>query len=354
MRRNFSFLIIFLVTLGLIAVADASAPEAVANFGDKFYFFKQQALWAVLGLVVFFATSKIHYSFWGKVALPAFGITVLLLIAVLLPGVSSRIYGARRWLNFSFFSFQPAELVKLTLAFYLAKLLAKTTRVLAFLVPILLVCGLVMLQPDLGTTLVIATVAFSQVFIAGVNFFYLTGLGILGGIAGLGLILTSVYRKARLLTFLQVAEDPLGRDYHIRQVLFALGSGGILGVGLGQSRQKFLFLPQAATDSIFAVIAEEMGFLGAMVLIILFVLFIIYGLRIAKSSPDKFATILATGLTIWIGSQAIINIGSMVALVPLTGVPLPFFSYGGSALVTELFAAGVIANIAKYGQKTRN
>jgi cell division protein FtsW len=200
----------------------------------------------------------------------------------------------------------------------------------------------------LGTTIIVGAIGMTQIFLSGINLFYFFGAAALGGLAGFLLIVTSSYRKARLLSFLEQTQDPLGRSYHIRQILLALGSGGLFGVGLGQSRQKFLFLPEAATDSIFAIIAEEVGFIGAAVLLVLFALWVYKGLKIVRAAPDKFSQILSAGIVAWIGGQTFLNIGSMVALVPLTGVPLPFISYGGSALVMVLLASGILLNISRH------
>jgi cell division protein FtsW len=205
-----------------------------------------------------------------------------------------------------------------------------------------------MLQPDLGTTMIIAVISMSQIFISGVNLFYFVGAVIAGVGASLLLILTSEYRKARLLTFLQQNGDPLGRDYHIRQILYALGAGGFFGVGLGQSKQKFLFLPETATDSIFAIIAEEIGFVGASLIIFTFIFFTLRILKIAQKAPDRFSQVFAVGIAAWIGGQVFLNLGSMVAVVPLTGIPLPFISYGGNALVSILSGIGILLNISKH------
>jgi cell division protein FtsW len=339
---------LLLAGLGLLAVADASAPQALSNFSDKFYFVKQQAVWLVIGIFVMLLATRIHYSLWEKIATPLFAVSALTLIAVLIPGVGSRLLGARRWIVLGSAVFQPSELVKLTLAFFLAKAASKNKSFLLFFGAFGLVAALIMLEPDLGTTIVITVISLSQIFVSGINLFYFIGAGILVSLSSLVLIFISPYRRERLMTFLKVAEDPLGKDYHIRQILLALGSGGLFGVGLGQSRQKFLFLPEAATDSIFAVVAEEMGFVGAIILILLFGFFIWQGFRIARRAPDKFSQVLSTGIIAWIGGQIMINIGSMVALVPLTGVPLPFFSYGGSSLVMVLFATGILLNISRH------
>lgn len=351
--KNFLIVILITVAIGLIAVADASAPQALNNYGDKFFLLRQQAAWAVIGVVAFLVASRIRYSFWEKVATPFFLVSVLLLLVVLLPNLGFKALGARRWIALGFFSLQPSELIKLSLAMYLAKIASKNKKALSFFVPVLISCGLIMLQPDLGTTLVIAVLAFSQIFVSGVNLIYFFGAVVAGGIGTLGLILTSAYRKERLLTFFESTRDPLGTSYHIRQILLGLGSGGILGVGLGASRQKYLFLPEAATDSIFAVIAEELGVIGALVIIGLFAYFVYKGFKIAASAPDTFSRVLAVGITAWIGGQAFLNIAAMVALVPLTGIPLPLFSYGGSSLVMVLLACGILLNIGKHGHTTK-
>ncbi len=351
--RRFFILAITLTVLGLIAVADASSPAALTNFSDKFYYLKQQAIWGLIGVGVLLVVSKIHYSFWEKIATPLFVGTIGLLVLVLIPGIGVKILGARRWIILGSTSFQPSELVKLTLSIYLAKVSARDKTSLSYFLPIALVGGLIMLQPDLGTTLVVGAIGMTQAFVAGVSFLHFLGALAVAALASALLVVTSDYRRDRLLTFLQQSKDPLGKSYHIRQVLLALGSGGIFGVGLGQSRQKFLFLPEAATDSIFAVVAEEVGFVGGLILIILFTAFILRGVRIASNAEDRFSKILGTGLITWIGAQAFLNIGSMVAVVPLTGIPLPFFSYGGSALTTTLLATGILLNISKYESRQK-
>lgn len=352
--RRLLYLILTLTSLGLIAVADASAPQALSVFGDKFYFVKQQAVWGGLGVVLMLVVSRLNPSFWEKIATPLFFLSIILLALVLIPGVGSQALGARRWIILGPISIQPSEIVKLTLAIYLAKVAAKRKSSLAFFIPLALTSALVMMQPDLGTTLVILSLGLSQIFVAGVNIFHFFAFMGISGIVGFLFTVASDYRKARILTFLARSEDPLGRDYHIRQVLLALGSGGLFGVGLGQSRQKFLFLPEAATDSVFAIIAEEVGFIGALVLVGLFAFFIFRALKISGGASDKFSQILGVGIVAWIGGQAILNMGSMVALIPLTGVPLPFFSYGGSALTMILIACGILLSISRHSTHEKN
>ena len=338
-----------LVAVGLVAVADASAPIAVRDFADKFYFIKQQIVWAGVGVLLLLIFSKIHYQFWEKVATYLFVGNVIILIVVLLPGFGSRLLGAKRWLDLGFFSLQPSELVKLTLSLYMAKIVTKDIEVYKLFLPIALVAFLIMLQPDLGTTVLVAGIAMVQIYISGVSIIPVLGVLATSVILGLLLIVTSSYRRDRLMTFVTQTQDPLGKSYHIRQVLLALGTGGFWGVGLGQSRQKYLFLPETATDSIFAVIAEEVGFVGALLLVLGLFFYVYKALKVVSGAPDKFSQVLSAGLTTWIGGQIFLNIASMVAIVPLTGIPLPFISYGGSSLVTALVATGILLNISSYG-----
>lgn len=345
--RNFLILILVFVFIGLIAVADASAPQALNTYGDKFFLFKQQLMWAGIGLAALFATSKINYKFWEKVATPLFLLSLSLLLVVLLPRLGFKALGARRWISAGFFNFQPSELIKISLSLFLAKVASKNKNAISYFLPLAVIAILIMFQPDLGTTLVIAFMGLSQIFVSDVSLLYFVGSLFVGLLGTIGLIVTSSYRKARLLSFFQTEADPLGTSYHIRQVLLGLGSGGIFGVGLGASRQKYLFLPEASTDSIFAVIAEELGLVGGICIIFLFAFFIYKGLTIALRASDTFSKVLAVGITAWIGGQAFLNIASMIALVPLTGIPLPFISYGGSSLVTVMAACGILLNISR-------
>lgn len=353
--KTLFYLILSLVVIGLVFVADISAPQALNFFDDKFHFIKQQVVWATIGVLAMIIISNIHYSFWKKLAVPIFFTTVILLVAVLIPGISLKALGARRWISVGSINFQPSEVVKLALALYLAKVAdSKITKPLAFFIPLAIVCGLIMLQPDLGTTLVVGFIGITQIFVSGVPIVYFLGslfAGILGVIV---LIISSPYRRDRLMTFLQVGADPLGKEYHIRQILLALGSGGLFGLGIGQSKQKYLFLPEASTDSIFAAIAEEIGFVGSIALIVLFAVFIYRAFKISEKAPDLFSKILALGITAWIGGQMILNISAMTALTPLTGIPLPFFSYGGTSLSMILASCGILLNISRYGERTKH
>ncbi len=339
---------VLLVIIGLTAVLAASAPQSLNVFGDKFHLFTSQLVWSFVGFVALLLSSKIAYKFWQKLATPLFFFVLVTLVLVLIPGIGAKLLGARRWISIGSVFFQPSEFAKFGLILYLAKFMSKKEASILYFLPLVLVSFLIMLEPDLGTTLVIILTGAIQIFASQINLLYFGGAGILGGIAVYILILVSPYRKDRLLTFLEQSSDPLGKSYHIRQILLGLGSGGLFGVGLGGSRQKFLFLPEASTDSIFAVIAEEIGFIGALGLIFLLGFYVFRALRISKNAPDDFSRYLALGIGSWVGIQTILNIASMTALVPLTGIPLPFISYGGSSLIMLMLATGILLNISKH------
>jgi cell division protein FtsW len=347
--RKLLALTLTLTAIGVIAVADASAPAAVRDFSDKFYFAKQQLFSAAAGVLLLVVFTNIKYSLWSKVSTPLFFVSLGLLMLIFIPGVGSKVLGAKRWITLGGVSIQPSEFAKLALCLFMAKISEKPNNTISQFVPLILVAGLVMLQPDLGTTIVIGGIGMAQIFVSGIALTQFTGAIAMSIIAGFILIVASDYRKSRFLTFLKQTQDPLGKGYHMRQILYALGTGGLFGVGLGQSRQKYLFLPETATDSIFAIIAEETGFFGASLLLLLLFLLIIRGLYIAREAPDAFSKILAVGIVAWIGGQTILNIGSMVSIVPLTGIPLPLISYGGSSLISILMAIGILLNISKYG-----
>jgi cell division protein FtsW len=302
---------------------------------------------------MFFIISKIKYTFWEKIATPLFFVSLTLLVIVLVERFSLSALGARRWISIGPVNFQPAEFIKFSICLYLAKVASRGKNALSYFLPLGLIAGLIMLQPDLGTTLTILIIGLCQIFVSNVSLIYLAGASIFGAISTFLLIIFSPYRKARLMTFFETTVDPLGKGYHIRQILLALGSGGIFGVGFGASRQKYLFLPEASTDSIFAIIAEEVGLIGATIIIAMFVFFVIKALHIAKNAPDKFSAVVAIGIGAWIGGQAFLNIASMVSLVPLTGIPLPFISYGGSSLVMILSVCGILLNISKYAASSK-
>ncbi len=341
---------VLLLVIGLLFLMDVSAPQGLQFFGDRFYFLKQQLFSLGIGAAVLIFFSLIDYRVLSKASFFIFSFSVLLLILLLIPGLGQKFLGAKRWLYIGSFGFQPSEVVKFSLVVYFALLSEKRKPLLSFLIPLFIVAFLIMLQPDLGTTLVVAAVGFAMIFVSGFPLHYFLGTGILAVFLALIAIFTSSYRRDRLLSFLNQIEDPLGKTYHINQIIISLGLGGFWGRGLGNSQQKYLFLPEAATDSIFAVIAEEIGFIGSTILIFLFVYFLYSGFRIALKAPDVFGKMLVFGFLVWIASQTFLNLGAMTALLPLTGIPLPFFSYGGSSLISLMAAVGVVINVSLKSQ----
>lgn len=341
------FTVIFLSLFGVLIVYDASVVEAYRDFSDKFHFARLQGFWVALGIVSMLIASFIPLKLIKKITPIILLSSIGFLVAVLIPGIGTQIQGARRWIKLGFFSVQPSELAKLGFVLYLSSWLENKQRLVHFLFLIAIILSLVMLQPDLGTSIVLVTTGLTMYFLSGASITTLLIVAAIGFVSGLTLILSSPYRKARLLTFLQPQTDPLGASYHIRQVLIALGSGGLFGVGIGRSRQKYEYLPEATTDSIFAVMAEEIGFIGSAVVIALLLLVIYRGFKIARNASEPFNQLLAGGITSWIGIQVFLNLSAMVALVPLTGIPLPFFSYGGSSTISILAGIGLLLNISK-------
>lgn len=338
-----------LTVIGLFFIFEASSVTAFRQLGDSFYFLRQQLIWAVLGMgiMTFFAIfdyKKLYYF-----SFPALLIAIVFLVLVLIPGIGTRVAGARRWINLGFFSFQPTEVAKFSIILYLSSwfLYKSRKRFLTFFMLLAFVIGLIMIQPDLGTAIIVFSIFISIYFISGENLRYLLMLApiALGGVAML--IATSPYRMRRLMAFLDPNVDPEGISYHIRQILISLSSGGIWGRGFANSRQKYQFLPEAHTDSIFAIIGEEVGFIGAVLLIGIYsiLLFLIY--RVAAHAKDRFGYLLASAVFVLLSLQAIINLGGMVGVLPLTGVPLPFISYGGSSLLIFYGLMGIVISIAR-------
>ncbi|MBI3109436.1 putative lipid II flippase FtsW [Candidatus Daviesbacteria bacterium] len=340
--------VLILVLFGLLMVYDASSIQALRDFKDSYYYIRQQLLWVALGVVSMLFFANFSYRKFKALAAPLLAVSFILLLSVFIPGLGVAGGGAHRWLKLGWVTVQPAEIMKLAAAIFLASLFEKKTRIIPFVILIVAVSGVTaVLQKDLGSTLVFTLSSLLLYFAAGGPLWhYLLFLPPAAG-AILALIFISPYRSKRILAFLDPFSDPQGFTYHISQVLIALGTGGLLGLGLGQSRQKFEYIPEVSTDSIFGIIGEELGFLGGVLLILLFAFLILRCLIIAQRCSDRFGRILAVGLTSWLGIQTAINLSSMVALLPLTGVPLPFISYGGSALLANLTAIGILLNISK-------
>lgn len=340
---------IFLTLFGLLMIYNASVVIAERDFADKYRYVRDQAIWVGLGLFLMFIVSFIEYHFWQKIALPLLLVTIALLGAVFLPGIGIKALGASRWINFGFFVVQPAELAKLSLVVYLASWFStkEKGRLLAFILLLGLVIGAVLLEPDMGTSVVLGASAVVLYFLSGAPLYHFFLLIPASLVLFFLLIQVAPYRLNRLLTFFESGRDPLGASYHIRQTLLALGSGGLTGVGLGKSFQKYAYLPESTTDSIFAIIAEELGFLGAIVIIAIFLVLIIRGFMIAKRAPDTFGKLLAAGIVSSLAIQIIINLAAQVALLPFTGIPLPLISYGGSSLIVTLVSIGILLNISR-------
>lgn len=359
--KTLLFTVLTLITIGLIMIASAGVVYSQTRFGDQYFFFKRQLFYGVLpGLVVLFLAQRINYRFWKKVGVIFFILSLLALILIFVPGFGAKIYGASRWLQLGTFSFQPSEMMKLAIILYLASWLESRgwSRVrdffegfLPFIIIVSLVGFLIIKQPDVGTLVIIVLTSLVIYFVAGAKISHLMAIMLAGMIALLALIKMAPYRVNRLMVFIESQTDLRGIGYHVNQALIAIGSGGIFGLGLGHSRQKFNYLPEPVSDSIFAILSEELGMAGAMVLISLFVLLAIRGFKIAKNAPDTFGKLIAGGITSWIIFQSFINISAITGIIPLTGVPLPFISYGGTSLVFLMAGVGILLNVSKYAKK---
>jgi cell division protein FtsW len=349
-----------LCLIGLVMVLSASQVAALVEKDSPWAYFQQHAVYVALGAVALVVASRIDFRFWRRFAMPLIGISVFLLVIVLIPGVGMNLNGTRSWIGLGPMSFQPAEMVKFALLVFTADLLARRSHRLResrlTLRPVLLVLGLtgglMMLQPDLGGTIIIGSIVVAVLFLAGIPIGRLSAVVAAGGAAAVTMALAAPYRRRRLLSFL----DPSGDSdvsYHINQALVGIASGGIFGVGLGASRAKYGHLPYPHIDSIFVIIGEELGLLGALLVVAAFVGFAVLGVRVAVAAPDLFGTLMAGGITAWILVQAFINIGGVIGIMPITGVPLPFISYGGTSLITLMASSGVLLNIARQGRTRR-
>lgn len=345
----FLIIVVTLTFFGLLMIYEASSFIAFRDFNDKYYYIKEQFLWTILGFVCLLFFYVFNYHKLYNLSLPIIFTAIILLILVFIPGIGIYALGARRWIDLKIFSLQPAEFVKLALAIYLSAWFSnkEKERLIAFLLLLGLVVLLILLQPDMGTAIIILSESLIIYFLQGARILHF--ILVLPIISFLGFILVKVepYRAARFAAFLNPNQSLEMASYHVKQILIALGMGGITGVGLGNSLQKYAYLPENTTDSIFAIIAEEIGFVGALILIFLFIVIIWRGFLIAMKAKDSFGKLLAAGITSFLAVQIIINLAAQTALVPLTGIPLPFISYGGSSLVVDLCAIGILLNIAK-------
>ena len=350
-----SLIILCLLAFGLVAVSSASAVLSFQRFGNTYHFLLRQTAWAAAGLAALYFFSRLDYHFFRRFAKLILLASAAAMAIVLIPGVGFAVGGSRSWFNTGFFFIQPSEFAKLAIIIYLAawfdrKKDAETNFWFGIVPPLLAagsLIGLTLLQRDLGAATVMVIITGIALFVAGAKGQYLFGLAAAAAVS-LWLLLQALPQKAaRFVTFLDPSLDPRGIGYHINQALLAIGSGGFWGYGFGASRQKHNFLPEPIGDSIFAVMAEELGVLRISIVVILFGLFAMRGVVVAKGAPDRFGRILAACATSWIGLQALVNIGALLNLMPLTGITLPFVSYGGSSLLAVCVAAGILLNVSR-------
>ena len=350
--------VVALVSVGVVMVYSASAILATDRFHDPYFFLKKQLFWAVLGFGCLWAAMTLNYRVLERIMLPLLVVSLVLRISVLVRPFSQQIKDTDRWLRWGAVSFQPAELAKFSLVVYLAQFLTRRREVvesfwLGLLPPLLVtgsMAGLVLLQPDLGSSLTLVVLVFCLLFLAGgrVRQMALVAASALPLVAVA--IYTAPYRLKRIMTFLDPWADPRGSGFQIIQSYLALGSGGLFGRGLGESKQKLFYLPEPHTDFVFAVLGEELGLLGAVTVISLFGLLIWRGIRIGLSAPDPFGAFLALGLTALLACQTLVNLGVVTGVLPTKGLPLPFISFGGSSLIMAMVATGVLLNISQHAR----
>ena len=345
---------LLLVGLGVIMVFSASAVLAGDRFGDPWHYLKRQALFALMGIGLMAALAHTPYRLYRSLVYPLLAITGVLLLLVLIPGVGASKGGATRWLAVGPISFQPSELARLSLIFYLAYSLdKKQANIKSFsigILPHLVIAGfilsLILLEPDFGTTVTLALILFLMMFLAGVRLKHLGALLLAALPVFVFVMVGAAYRLKRLTTFIDPWNDPVDAGFQIIQSWIAFHKGGIFGQGLGSSQQKLFYLPEAHTDFIFSVLGEELGLVGVLVVLGLYLTLVLRGIAIARSAPDLFGCLLGLGLTSWLGIQTVINIGVVLGLLPTKGLVLPFMSSGGTSLVTALAAVGILLNIS--------
>lgn len=356
--------VMILVAFGLIMVLSASSPSALSETGDSYKYIKKQAISAVIGLVAMMACSKVDYHIFRKLKWIIYVVFIVLLVLVGFVGIDAG--GARRWINIAGFNFQPSEFAKIGFILFFASILSDVKEhgkikeykygfiyPLIFMVPI--VGAILILQNHFSATFIIAVVTIVQMFVAGTKISHFLITGLVGGVCGAGALmiknggstLGTDFRSSRIQTWLDPFSDPTGDGWQIIQSLYAIGSGGLFGVGLGNSRQKYLYLPEPHNDFIFSVLAEELGFVGCVAVILLFTLFVWRGVVISMKAKDNFGCLIAIGIVTMLGLQAMINIAVVTGTIPVTGMPLPFFSYGGTSLIANLIAVGILLNISR-------
>lgn len=354
MDQPYLILTLILVVIGLLVLFSASYARAYYKTGNSASYFTSQLLFAVVGVIAMFFISRVPYEWYRKWSLIIYAVTILFLLAVLVPGIGVKVNGARRWINLGFTNFQPSEIAKFAMILMLSIVMSSFQKEVRSL-KTLLFCGVVIgviavlliLEPHFSATIIIGSVALCMMLIGGVNWKYLLALVVVAGGALLILLLTGGYTSDRIMAWQNPEADPLDKGLQILQSEYAIGSGGLLGLGFGKSRQKYLYLPEEHNDYIFAIACEELGFIGAVGILILFALLIIRGYWIAMHARDRFSMLMATGLTTLLAVQVILNVAVVTNLLPATGISLPFFSSGGTALMMQLGECGVVLNISR-------
>lgn len=356
MSKAIIWLTLVLAVFGLVMISSAGIYPSQKNFGGNYYYFQHQFLYGFLpGFLFFWLASKLDYKKLKGLALPLILVSLGFLLLIFVPGLGISVGGAKRWLDLGLFSFQPSEILKLGLIVYLASWFSvasnrtkdNSSSVSAFLVILFFISLFLVAQPDIGTLGIIVGIALAMFFASGIEWKYLFGILLVVVVSFALMIVFSPYRFGRLFVFLNPDFDVRGVGYHLNQSLITIGKGGLLGLGFGKGEQKLGFLPEPVSDSIFAVIGEELGFVGMVAVAGLLLALVIFSFLVANKTKDKFASLFAVGFGSWIGLQSFINIASLSGLIPLTGIPLPFISYGGTALAVLMAAAGVVGNIAK-------
>jgi len=352
--------VIMLLSIGTCIIFSSSFIMAEKWYGDSYYFLKKQIVYVIIALAVLLFSMNIDYHFYKKISTPLLILSVMLLAMVFIPGVGRSAGGATRWINLEYFSFQPSEVAKFALILYMAESMTRKDlrEIKTFekgILPSLIIIGiifvLILKEPDFSTALIILGISFTMLFVGGTKIIQLFSLIAATIPLGALILLREEYRKVRLLAFLNPWKDPLDSGFHVIQSLVALGSGGITGVGLAESRQKFFYLPDQHTDFIFSIIGEELGFFGTVLVIVLFSILLWRGYRIASQSTDDFGCLLAIGITFVIAFQSIINIGVVTKMLPTTGITLPFVSFGGTSLIINMLSIGVLLNISRFKMK---
>jgi len=354
-RINLTVIVMVLICIGIVMIYSASGVNALETFHDSYYYLKRHFFFLIIGIAACFGVMSVDYRQIKPHVKTLLGVSLFLLVLVLIPHIGQESYGARRWFKIGIFHFQPSELVKLAVIIYTADFLSRKQEVIrdfknGFLPPMLVVgvaCLLTVKQPDLGTTVEMAVVVLGLMFIAGARMLHLASVALTAVPVVIYLVAKEPYRMARIIAFMDPWQDSQGIGFQLTQSQIALGSGGIFGVGLGHSQQKLFYLPAAHTDFILSIIGEELGLIGALAIVVLFVLFIWVGIRLIRQTHESFGYFLSCGIILMLGLQAMVNVGVSIGAFPTKGLPLPFISYGGSALIFHLVAIGLLLNVSK-------